>query len=229
MTQRTKTGLIGRSRVVSGAVLAHLIRCVVLALACLSTGVSVARAEQIAPLEPGERALLRAGQRIERPLEFATRLGRSVGGLSYQVVRGQPAEVLAVLLDVRHFPHMLPRTRSARLVSKTATEARVELEQGVAPFIARYTLVVRPVAGRDELQFWLDPTLPHDIGDVRGFFRVERFGPNQSLLTAAATVDLGDGLFSGLFESRVQALLLRSVTNIRDFLEPPHVAQLSPR
>lgn len=180
--------------------------------------------QSVAALRAGERTALLSGERVERPLTLAGERGRSIGGVAYQVVHGEPARVVSTLLEVERLPQMLPHTRSARLVSREGGVARVELEQGVPPFVARYTILLAPVEGRDELRFWLDPAAPHDIRDVWGFFRVEAFGPNQTLLTAAAAVDLGDGLLSRLFEPRVQALLLRSVSAIRDYLEPATLA-----
>jgi len=194
----------------------------------LACAVSVqARAEPghgAQPLSAFERGQLWVGERIERPLSLTGTAGRTVGGIGYQVVSSPPAEVVAALLDVSRLPQMLPNTRSARLVAREGGLAFVELEQGVAPFIARYTIVLQPVPGSDQVRFWLDQRFSHDIEDVFGFFRVEPLGPQRSLLTAAVAVDLGDGLLSSLFERRVQALVLRSVTSIRDFLEPPRWA-----
>lgn len=177
-------------------------------------------------LQLAERKQLLAGGRVERPLTFAAGKGSYVGGIAYQVVRRSPAEVLSALLDVRHLAEMLPRTRSARLLSSEPGRARVELEQGQAPFIARYTIVIERAPGADELRFWLDPSAPHDIRDVFGFFRVRALTSADSVITVGAAVDLGPGLFTGLFEDRVQAVVLRSVTKIRDFMEPGRVALL---
>jgi hypothetical protein len=175
-------------------------------------------------LTASERQLLTGGERVERPLSFILGRGSYVGGVAYQVVRRSPSQVLSALLDVRRLVEMLPRTRSARLLSSQAGRYRIELEQGQAPFVACYTIVLERVPGSDELRFWLDPSAPHDIRDVWGFFRVQALASGSSLLTVAAAVDLGPGLFAGLFERRVQAVVLRSVTGIRDFMEPRRVA-----
>jgi len=198
--------------------------CVCVLACALSVHAHAEPSHSAQPLSAVERGQLLAGGRIERPLSRAGAAGRTVGGIGYQVVSSSPAEVVAALLDVSRLPQMLPNTRSARLVARAEGLAYVELEQGVAPFIARYTIVLQPVPGSDLVRFWLDPRFSHDIEDVFGFFRVEPLGPQRSLLTAAVAVDLGDGLLSSLFERRVQALVLRSVTSIRDFLEPPRWA-----
>jgi hypothetical protein len=175
-------------------------------------------------LKPWEQQVLTSGGRVERPLSFAPGKGSYVGGIAYQVVHRSPEAVMSALLEVRRLSEMLPRTHSARLVSSEPGRARIELEQGQAPFVARYTIVLERAPGSDELRFWLDPSAPHDIKDVFGFFRVRPLGQGDSLLTVGAAVDLGPGLFTGLFEPRVQAVVLRSVTKIRDFMEPGRVA-----
>jgi hypothetical protein len=69
------------------------------------------------------------------------------------------------------------------------------------------------------LRFWLDTSRPRDIDDVWGFFRVTRFDAQRNLITVAVAVDVGSGL-PRLFEGRVQALVLRTVSHITGFLEP---------
>jgi hypothetical protein len=171
-----------------------------------------------------ERRALSVGQRVERPLAFATSEGAYVGGISYQVVESPPEVILAALLDAHNLPAMLPRTRWARVVSVDQTLTRIELEQGSAPFLARYTVVVERSPDQSELRFWLDQKAPHDLRDVWGFFRVKPFGPGRTLLSVGAAVDLGDGLLRPLLEGKVRRAVLSSVTGIRDFVEPRRLA-----
>ncbi|HET9957813.1 MAG TPA: hypothetical protein VFQ61_25120 [Polyangiaceae bacterium] len=165
-----------------------------------------------------ERAELAAGQRVERALEVHAGSGEYVGGLAYQVVRAAAPAVMLELTDLSNLQSMLPNTLGSRVVARDRDIVRVEVEQGVRPFVARYTIVMQP-ATAGEVRFWLDKTAPHDIEDVWGFFRVTPFG-KHSLLTVATAIDLGSGLVSALFKERVRALALRSATSIRDFVEP---------
>jgi hypothetical protein len=186
---------------------------------------SESSAESRAPsLAESERLALSAGQRVERPLSFATTEGAYVGGISYQVVESPPEVILAALLDARNLPAMLPRTRAARVISVDRTLTRIELTQGAAPFLARYTIVVEQSPDQSELRFWLDQRAPHDLRDVWGFFRVKPFGPGRTLLSVGAAVDLGPGLLRPLLESKVRSAVLGSVTGIRDFVEPRRLA-----
>lgn len=206
-------------------------RVVAFSLALLSAQAAVGAPAAVlagaSQLQPDERKQLESGGRVERPLTFVSSRGSYVGGIAYQVVHRSPAQVLSALMDVQKLKEMLPRTRSARLVSSEPGRSRVELEQGQAPFIARYTIVIERAPGSEELRFWLDPKAPHDIRDVFGFFRVRALNSVDSVITVGAAVDLGPGLFTGLFEDRVRAVVLTSVTKIRDFMEPGRVALLA--
>ena len=179
----------------------------------------------IAPLSLDERTALASRQLVARPLRFERGgAGRYVGGVSYQVMRAEPMEVLSALAHAESLPQALPSTQSATMVSRDGTTARVELVQGKSPFLARYTIVLEQAEGGNAIRFWLDPTRPHDIKDVWGFFRVDPFGDGKSLVTVAAAIDLGPGLARALFEDRIQRTILRAPTRIRAFVEPLSLA-----
>ncbi len=175
----------------------------------------------IEPLTRGERTALASRELVSRPLRFDHgESGRYVGGVSYQVMRAEPLDVLTALADVESLPRALPSTVSATMVSREGTRAKIELVQGKSPFLARYTIVLEQAEGGKAIRFWLDPTRPHDIKDVWGFFRVETFGEGRTLVTVAAAIDLGPGLARALFEDRVQRTILRAPSRIRSFVEP---------
>jgi len=178
-----------------------------------------------ARLSAAERGALSAGRTVSRPLRFARGTGGwYVGGVSYQVVRASPAEVLAALADVRSLPQALPHTQSAELVSSEGRTARVELVQGKAPFLATYTLALEQAESGDTIRFWLDPKRPHDVRDLWGFFRVTEFAPGRTLVTVAVALDLGPGFARLFFEDRVERSILRAPAKIREFVEPRALA-----
>ena len=198
-----------------------------LLLALLLTSAAGARAEEAgldagAPgLEPSERQALLAGATISRPLRFERgEDGSYIGGVSYQVVRASPARVLAALADVDALPRELPRTERATLISREGRSARVELVQGKAPFLVTYTVRLEQSASGDGIRFWLDPTRPHDVKDVWGYFRVTPFGPDKTLVTLAVALDIGPGLGRLLLSDRVERIILRAPGKIREYVEP---------
>lgn len=175
-------------------------------------------------LTGAERSALVAGRTVGRPLRFARGDGSYVGGVAYQVVRATPGEVLRVLADVAAWPAALPRTERAELVSSDGRSARIELVQGKSPFVVKYTLHLEQNVKGDGIRFWLDPTRPHDVKDVWGYFRVQAFGNEFTLVTMAVALDLGPGLPRMLFEDRVERAILRAPAKIRAFVEPRALA-----
>jgi len=159
---------------------------------------------------------------VSRALRFEQAGGRYVGGVSYQVVDAEPEVVLAALSDVSNWPDALPRTKSARLVDSVNGLSRVELVQGGSFLDARYTVMLEQADG-ETIRFWMDPSQPHDIRDVWGFFRVKALPSGRSLITVGAALDLGDGL-PRLFEDKIALMMLRAPRQIRDFVQPRALA-----
>lgn len=175
------------------------------------------------PLSKRERAALDAGVMVSRALRFAQHGGSYVGGVSYQVVDARPELVLSALSDVNNWPEALPRTKSARLLESRDGLSRVELVQGGSFVDARYTVVLDR-ADAETIRFWLDPSAPHDIRDVWGFFRVKALPGGRSLISVGAALDLGDGLTRMLFEDKIASMLLHAPRKIRQFVEPRALA-----
>jgi hypothetical protein len=174
-------------------------------------------------LSKNERSRLEAGAMIARSLRFENAQGRYVGGVSYQIVEARPEVVLAALSDVSNWPAALPRTKAARLVSSADGLSRVELVQGTNLVDARYTVVLDR-GDAETIRFWLDPTQPHDIRDVWGYFRVQPMPGGRSLITVGAALDLGDGITRLLFEDKIARMMLRAPGQIRAFVEPRALA-----
>jgi hypothetical protein len=167
-------------------------------------------------IDASERAALAAGRVFARPLEFERGSGNYVGGIAYGVVPASPERVLAALDDTGALAAMLPRTQRATLIDATPRARRIELHQGNSWVSATYTVSLE-TSEPGSLFFQLDPSRHHDIDDVYGYFRVERFDGTRSLVTIAAAVDVGSDFTNMLFGKRVQDVILSTPYAMRDY------------
>lgn len=205
------------------AIAGLLVACV-LGLTVLGTMPAHAAAPASSALSVGERARLRAGAMVSRPLRFDHDGGHYVGGVSYQIVQARPEAILAALSDVSNWPQALPRTKSARLLDSAKGISRVELVQGSSLVEARYTVMLKRAEDGETIRFWLDPSRPHDVKDVWGYFRVQALSEGRALITVGAALDLGSGIARLLFEDKIASMMLQAPLKIRDFVEPRALA-----
>ena len=164
-----------------------------------------------------ERRLLAAGDVVTRPLEFERGDFHYVGGIARVVVRASPERVLAAIHNVQALRSILPNTKQAALVDEKGPARRIELLQGSSFVEAKYTVELSPDGRPGELGFRLDRSRPHDIDDVYGYFKVERFDDEHSVVTVAAAVDVGSGLTELLFGKKVQDVILSTPYKMRDY------------
>jgi hypothetical protein len=179
-----------------------------------------------------QRQTLLSGHTVEQPMSFNRHGRRYVGGVSYLLVKAEPRHVFDVLNNLPTLKEVLPRTRRTQVIDRQGKHVRLELEMGNDMVSTTYTVFfalepVDDVAGGHTVRFWLDPSRPHSIDDVWGFFRATRFDSERALVAVGAAVDLGPGLIRMLFESRVQRSILRMPRRIRDTVESPAGAALS--
>ena len=165
---------------------------------------------------------LREGERVEELVELERRGQRYVGGVSYTLVQADPGEVFDVLNRLDTLANVLPQTRNLRVLERSGGRVRVEIEQGNSVVSTAFTVFFELEPGGDEahmVRFWLDPSQPHGIDDVWGFFRATRYDAGRSLISVGALVDLGPGLIRMLFEERVVRAILRMPNRIREVVE----------
>lgn len=184
-------------------------------------------------LSEEQHRTLRAGGRVEQFVELERGGQRYVGGVAYALVRAEPRQVFDVLNGLTTLSEVLPRTRSTRILDRSGSRVRVELEQGNSMVSTTFTVFfeLEPPDGRYDprvVRFWLDPSQPHSIDDVWGFFRATRYDETRSLVSVGALVDLGPGVIRMLFEERIQRSILRTPNRIRDTVERTYGSTVQP-
>jgi hypothetical protein len=175
-------------------------------------------------LSAEQQRSLRAGGRVEQFVELERAGKRYVGGISYALVRAEPRQVFEVLNQLSTLSQVLPSTRNTRIVDRSGNRVRVELEQGNSVVSTTFTVVFELEPPDSQLdprvvRFWLDPSKPHSVDDLWGFFRATRYDEQRSLVAVGALVDLGPGVIRMLFEERIQRSILRMPNRIRDTVE----------
>lgn len=189
------------------------------------------------PLKPGgltpeQNETLRSGGRVEEFVELDRQGQRYVGGVSYALVRAQPHQVFDVLNQLATLSDVLPSTRSTRVLDRTGNRVRVEIEQGNSMVSTTFTVFFQleppdeALSDPHVVRFWLDPSQPHSIDDVWGFFRASRYDADHSLVSVGALVNLGPGVIRMLFEQRIQRSILRMPNRIRDTVERTYGANV---
>jgi hypothetical protein len=179
---------------------------------------AVLQAKSAAGASPSaERRLLEAGDVVTRPLDFERGSSHYVGGIATGLVPASPERVLAAIHDVAALRVMLPHTKHVALVDAEGSSRRIELLQGSSLVEAKYTVELSPDGRPGELGFKLDRSRPHDIDDVYGYFKVERFDDEHSVVTVAAAVDVGSSFTIFLFGKKVQDVILSTPHAMRDY------------
>ena len=171
------------------------------------------------PLSRSERDRVAQGWTVSRPFEFEHSGQSYVGGVAYQAMRADPAEIIETLVDVQQLPAALPLTLRARLLEVDSDGFLVELVQGNAWVQVCYAVRMEPSAD-NVVRFWLDKQRPHDIADAWGYFKVTDFLDRRSLVTVALAVDIGSGLARLFLEKRVQRVALSAPSHLRKYFEP---------
>jgi carbon monoxide dehydrogenase subunit G len=175
-----------------------------------------------------EQRLIAGGEIVTRPLDFDRGASHYVGGVSSGLVPATKERVLAAMNDPEALSAMLPSTKRVSLVDAHPESRRVELLQGNSWVNATYTVELSKVPSEDEILFRMDRSRHHDIDDVYGYFKVERFDDRRSVVTVAAAVDIGSGMTSALFGRKVQQIILSTPGVIRNYFAQAEPSDRTP-
>lgn len=169
-------------------------------------------------LTTDEMARLNRGEVVRRDLEFELDTGRYVGGIAYVIINAPADRVMAALLDVSAYPHILPLVSEAREVGQHGGDRLVQLKHHARVGTAAYTTRLRH-EGPGLVRFWMDPAFPHDMDDAWGYFRVQPVSKDRSLFSYGVALNLGFGITRMLFESKIRAQAMRTPDLVRKHVE----------
>lgn len=167
-------------------------------------------------LTPDERSRLASGDVIRRRVDFETSDGPFFGGIAYGVIDASPAEVIRALLDVSAYRALFPVTLEAKEVGHKGDNRLVFFRHGGRLGSASYTALVRRESP-SVIRFWLDPDSPHEVEDCWGYFRVQPFAENRTLLTYAAALRLEFGVIRLLFSEKIRSFALDTPLRVQRY------------
>lgn len=183
----------------------------------LAALLALAAPAQAEPLRADELAALHRGSTVRRQMELEHNDDRYAVGIAYAVVRAPVREVMAVLGDLEAYPSILPRLQEAREVRRRGDRRWVRFRHATKLGTAEYSCVLRQESGR-VVRFWMDPSRPHDIDDMFGYFRAEPFGPGKTLFTYAVALRLPFTI-RALFEGRIVDYAMDTPALVRRYLD----------
>jgi hypothetical protein len=182
---------------------------------------SNARAER---LTADEEKRLAQGEVVKRVFDVDLPRGDFVGGLGYVIISAPPSEVLAVLLEPTSYLHIFTLTQEARLLARDGDDFIIYLRQGGKKVSGEYSVRARRET-QSLVRFWLDPSHPHDIGDLWGFFRIDPAPEGKTLLTYGALLHLEFGVIKLLFQEKIRHYALETPARLRAFVENKHISR----
>jgi hypothetical protein len=160
----------------------------VVALAALAAP----RAGSALDLSEEDLERLTAGQQIVVPLKGAGRNG-IYGGTALKLIDESPSVVQAAIEDLDSYPRMFPYFVSASTAGKLDDRKIVRMRQGTKVFNLIYHLLISYDPSKRLTRFRMVKTLPHDIDDVVGFWRLfpQRDGRTVVVYGISARINLG--------------------------------------
>jgi hypothetical protein len=190
--------------------------------ACAS--VPLPRAAHAGSLTPDEEKRLARGEVVKRMFDVDLPEGDFIGGLGYVLISAAPAEVLAVLLAPDSYLHIFALTQEARLVGREGEDFFITLRQGGRKVSGQYSVRARRETP-SLVRFWLDPSRPHDIGDLWGFFRLDPAADGKTLLAYGALLHLEFGVIKLLFQEKIRGYALETPARLRAYVEGRRAAR----
>lgn len=180
--------------------------------------VPVSRA-QPGSFTPEERRRLLAGELVRRSITRTERGARYFGGTSWERVRAPSDEVWRTVLDIRHYPRLIPGVVEARVVQDDGSDRLVFLRHRYSFIHAAYFVRMHIDQASHTVRFELDRSRPHDVEDGRGFLSVAPFRGDESIVTWGVLADVGSGLVTGMLEPLLYDWILRVPWCVRGKIE----------
>jgi len=132
------------------------------------------------------------------------------------VIPRPPEKVYRALFTFSRWPHFLPNLKAVKVI-KTEGEALWLWHEVKVLFVSvEYTTIYHFDPERGVARWTLDRTLPHDIEDTEGFWRLEPLQGGRTLLIYNARVRVGRFVPPFVEDLLTRESLPRVVTGVRE-------------
>jgi len=165
-----------------------------------------------------ERVHLAAGELVHRRLDVELPKGGYFGGIAYIIIDAPAARVMRALDDTSAYRAIFPLTLEAKAQGRRGYDRLVFFRHGGRVGSAGYTAIVRRESP-SLVRFWLDPSRPHEVEDMWGYFRVDPLGPDKSLLTYGALLLLEPGFVRFFFSEKIRSYALETPLLVKRWVE----------
>ncbi len=144
---------------------------------------------------------------------------RLIGGTSWQVVDAPPRVVWESVVDTDDYGEFLPEVSESRILRRQPGQRLVFLRHQQGPVEASYAVRIDFLERQRMARFRIDTTRPASIRDGWGFFIVQPFGDDRSMVTFGIMADVGTGVVAGLVRPRVHEWMLRVPQELKKHVE----------
>lgn len=140
-----------------------------------------------------------------------------LGGQRDVVIDAKPAEVMAALLQIETYRHVLPKLLSFS-PHPTSKEGHISADCEIGGSLGTAKFTARAERKGDRVRFWVDRTRSHEIDDAFGWFIVSPEG-DKTKVSFRIWIDVGSGLTEMFFGSRIKELALDMPERLKRFVD----------
>jgi len=168
-------------------------------------------------------ARLEAGKSVKKPLAEAGANG-VYGGAGFALIDAPPEVVWNAIQDWGSYDEIYPKTIEARAVQRRGEQTLVRMKLGHELLSVTYYVEVDTDRSRWQISYRLVDSKPHDLDEVRGYWRLFPQQDGRTLVAYIALVKVPIGVVSLIpeqLEKKINRNLLASPQYLREWLHGP--------
>jgi ribosome-associated toxin RatA of RatAB toxin-antitoxin module len=166
---------------------------------------------------------LKAGKSVKKPLAGAGTSG-VYGGSGFALVDAPPEVVWEAILDWGAYRKIFPKTLGAREISRKGGRSLVRMDLGHKLIGVSFFLEVETNERQWQVSYKLVENKPHDVEEVRGYWRLFPQQNGQTLVAYVTAVKLPMGVVNLIpeqLEKKINRNLLASPQYLRTWIHGP--------